>query len=199
MTKRAKKEATPMADYINSRMAMIQMRKTTERKALAHYKEGFVPTDHKHILTDTEITEYARRIKRLMTLLNCIALRYSMYADGMKNIFYDIHGSSDALAGMAEEVKKTSVQITDCQMQISRLWKSVAKFLGDDTGERVVANDTVLDEFMKVCFSTDSYGRACDEDSILVKMPIALYNSQCVANPVFAKLSTFGGYEEVVK
>ena len=100
---------------------------------------------------------------------------------------------------MAEEVKKTSVQITDCQMQISRLWKSVAKFLGDDTGERVVANDTVLEEFMKVCFSTDSYGRACDEDSILVKMPIALYNSQCVANPVFAKLSTFGGYEEVVK
>lgn len=91
------------------------------------------------------------------------------------------------------------VQITDCQMQISRLWKSVAKFLGDDTGERVVANDTVLEEFMKVCFSTDSYGRACDEDSILVKMPIALYNSQCVANPVFAKLSTFGGYEEVVK
>lgn len=199
MTKRAKKEATPMADYINSRMAMIQMRKTTKRSALAHYKEGFVPTDHKHILTDTEITEYARRIKRLMTLLNCIALRYSMYADGMKNIFYDIHGSSVALAGMADEVKKTSVQITDCQMQISRLWKSVAKFLGDDTGERVVANDTVLEEFMKVCFSTDSYGRACDEDSILVKMPIALYNSQCVANPVFAKLPTFGGYEEVVK
>lgn len=199
MTKRAKKEATPMADYINSRMAMIQMRKTTKRSALAHYKEGFVPTDHKHILTDKEITEYARRIKRLMTLLNCIALRYSMYADGMKNIFYDIHGTSDALAGMAEEVKKTSVQITDCQMQISRLWKSVAKFLGDDTGERVVANDTVLEEFMKVCFSTDSYGRACEEDSILVKMPIALYNSQCVANPVFAKLPTFGGYEEVVK
>ena len=199
MIKRAKKEATPMADYINSRMAMIQMRKTTKRSALAHYKEGFVPTDHKHILTDKEITEYARRIKRLMTLLNCIALRYSMYADGMKNIFYDIHGTSDALAGMAEEVKKTNVQITDCQMQISRLWKSVAKFLGDDTGERVVANDTVLEEFMKVCFSTDSYGRACEEDSILVKMPIALYNSQCVANPVFAKLSTFGGYEEVVK
>lgn len=63
MTKRAKKEATPMADYINSRMAMIQMRKTTKRSALAHYKEGFVPTDHKHILTDTEITEYARRLR----------------------------------------------------------------------------------------------------------------------------------------
>lgn len=191
-----KKEATqltPMQEFINRQTAMIKKEAYTKRRALVHYRDGFVPTNHVQVLSDEQLTEYSSRIKRLITVLNCLGLRFSMYADGMKEIFYDIKGSSAKINTMLEAVKRVEVGMINCQQSIGALWKAVQVFTTEKEGDITLLNDNMMEEFVKVCFSTDRVGRETAKDDILVKMPISFYETQCVGNPVFRTFEKFGG------
>ncbi len=54
-------------------------------------------------------------------------------------------------------------------------------------------NDTVVRGVFEVAMNCDARGNQLDQEYVLVKMPKSLYETTCIANPIFRDLDMYGG------
>lgn len=207
MAKNKKTKATaptmsPMQAYITERLRQIDMvnnldKKSQSRKALAGFVNNATETAvyDKHIIryNDEEVKEIAAKFKRLFCSLRAISFLYGKYACTLRDQANGLCNMGVYLRRIIDAFKQVDAKIIDSDIAINRMWRECVNVEGISGEEMDLNNDRVLQGVLEVAMNCDENGNELPEETILVRMTKAQYDTFCIGNPYFQSLDTYGG------